>query len=240
MGSDQSISHPNTVLNTICAQAIDELAGQVQSHLEAGMNKEEAIIAAIANNYRQHGAIVFNGDGYSQAWHSQAEERGLLNLATTPDALAALVEDETVDAFARYKVLSRRELEARLEVSVEQYIIKVGIEAETAANIARTLILPAAIDHLDHLGKVRASLRADTLHDDHIDTVTSNLASNIAKLERAMVGHQGEEGLAHACYMRDAVLPCMEALRANADILERMVADKFWPLPKYAEMLFIK
>ncbi|MBU6364400.1 MAG: glutamine synthetase type III, partial [Acidobacteria bacterium] len=153
-----------------------------------------------------------------------------------PDALPQFVTPSTVQVFTKYKVLDKRELTARYEVYVEQYITKVNIEAETAANIARTLILPAALRQIE------------LCHDAGIDELTAevrgyteDLLKAIKALERANANHPHEgTAIKHAQYMRDKVLPAMGAVRDLADTLEGLVADDLWPLPKYQEMLFVK
>ena len=164
----------------------------------------------------------------------EAEERGLHNLSSTVDALPWFVEESTVAVMGKYGVLSERELEARYEVGVEQYWIKVNIEAETAATIARTMLLPAAVRHLNELiASGREGLIdefAPLLHDFH---------QAIVALEKAN-GDPGLEGMELAEYCRDTVLPAMTDVREVADRLERLVADDLWPLPKYSEILFIK
>ncbi|HEX2702055.1 MAG TPA: glutamine synthetase III [Solirubrobacteraceae bacterium] len=235
LGSSMSPSWPNTVLNTIVAEAIDHLASGLEKQLKAGASLEKATLAVVKESYAAHNRVVFNGDGYSEAWHKEAEKRGLANLRTTPDALPSIVEGSTIDLFKKYKVLSKRELESRYEVSVEQYSTKVNIEAETAASIARTLLLPAALRHLTELKEAGIeSLIAET-HD-----LVSEFVAAIGALEHANAEHPHEEGIELAIYMRDEVIAAMDNVRTAADKLERVVADDLWPLPKYAEMLFIK
>src|SRR3712207_6386149 len=123
-----SLALPNTVLNTIVAQAIDDLADKLEQASE-GKSVEEAILAVVKDAYAAHKRIVFGGDNYSEEWHAEAEARGLANLRQTPDALPWLVEPSTVEVFSRYDVLSERELESRYEVFLEQYtttINKIG------------------------------------------------------------------------------------------------------------------
>src|SRR6202042_598140 len=141
---------PNTVLNTIVAEAVDDLAGKLKSALK-GSTLEKAVTSVVKDAWDANKRVVFDGDGYSEAWHKEAEKRGLANLPTTPDALPWLVEKSTVAAFKKYKVLSKRELEARYEVFTEQYVININIEAETEATIARTMVLPAAVRYLNEL-----------------------------------------------------------------------------------------
>jgi glutamine synthetase len=235
LGSSMSPSFPNTVLNTIVADSVDTLAEKLEAALKGGATVEKAILKIVSDSYKAHRRIVFNGDNYSDAWHKEAQRRGLANLRSTPDALPWLVEKETVGLFKRFKVLSKRELEARFEVFTEQYSTKLNIEAETAASIARTLLLPAAVRHL-------ADLRAaavESLIAESEDLVVKFVEAIMA-LEKANAPHPDVDGLRHALYMRDEVVPAMDGVREIADRLERIVADDLWPLPKYAEMLFIK
>jgi glutamine synthetase len=236
LGSSQSLSLPNTVLNTITAQAIDVLAAALEARLAAGVELEAAVREVLQASYANNKRIVFEGDNYSDEWHAEAAERGLLNDRTTVDALPHLISADTVEAFDTYEVLSERELHSRYDVMVEQYVIRANIEAETAAVIARTMILPAAVRHLETL---RAA-GVDSLSTELSDLVDSFVGA-ISKLEGANATHQGEEGsLDHARYMRDTVLPAMVGVREVADQLEGIVPDDLWPLPKYAEILFIK
>jgi glutamine synthetase len=235
LGSSQSPSFANTVLNTIVAEAIDSLAEKLDTALKDGATLEKAILGIVKDSYKAHRRIVFNGDGYSESWHAEAEGRGLANLRSTPDALPWLIEKETVGLFKHYKVLSKRELESRFEVYTEQYSVTLNIEAETAASIARTLLLPAAIRHLVTLREAGIeSLIEETTE------LVHKFVDAIHALERVNAAHPDVEGLEHALYMRDEVVPAMDGVRAIADRLERIVADDLWPLPKYSEMLFIK
>jgi glutamine synthetase len=189
----------------------------------------------VKESYRTHRRIVFNGDNYAESWHEEAERRGLANMRSTPDALPWLVDRQTVAVFKRSKVLSKRELEARYTVFTEQYSTNINIEAETAATIARTLLLPAALRHLAELRAAGVeSLIGET------QELVNRFAEAIFALERANAPHPDVDELAHARYMRDEVLPAMDGVREIADRLERIVADDLWPLPRYSEMLFIK
>jgi glutamine synthetase len=235
LGSSMSPSWPNTVLNTIVAEAVDDLSEKLAEALKGGANLEKAILSIVKDSYKAHSRVVFNGDGYSEAWHEEAERRGLANLRSTPDALPWLVENETVGLFKRYKVLSKRELESRYEVFVEQYSTKLNIEAETVASIARTLLLPAAVRHLAELREAGVERLAT-----ETEELIGKLIDAIFALEKVNATHPDVEGLEHALYMRDEVLPAMDGVREVADKLERIVADDLWPLPKYSEMLFIK
>ncbi|HEY1457376.1 MAG TPA: glutamine synthetase III [Solirubrobacteraceae bacterium] len=238
LGSSQSLALPNTVLNTIVAEAIDELAGKLSTALKgSAANLEKAVTKVVKDSYAANKQVVFGGDNYSEEWHSEAERRGLSNLRSTPDALPWLVEKSTVSLFKKYKVLSKRELESRYEVFTEQYATKLNIEAETAATLARTQILPAAVRHLNEL---KASGLEELVGE--VEPLVKELHFALVKLEDANLAENQPDGtpLKWAIYMRDTVVPAMDDVRDVADRLEKLVADDLWPLPKYSEMLFIK
>jgi glutamine synthetase len=238
LGSSQSPALPNTVLNTIVAESIDELADKLKTALKAsGATLEKAVAKVVKESWTANKQVVFDGDNYAEEWHKEAEKRGLANLRTTPDALPWLVDKQTVAAFKKYKVLSKRELESRLEVFTEQYAVTLNIEAETAAQIARTMLLPAAVRHLNEL-------KATGLEElvEEVEPLVKELLFALVKLEDANLSDNQPDSSAMkwAIYMRDRVIPAMEDVRDVADRLEKLVADDLWPLPKYSEMLFIK
>jgi glutamine synthetase len=236
LGSSMSLALPNTVLNTIVAEAIDDLSSRLEGELNGGTSLQDAVLGIVRDSYAANKPIIFGGDNYAEEWYAEAEQRGLFNLRTTPDALPWLLEEQTVKAFENYSVLSHRELESRYEVMAEQYVTKINIEAETAADIARTQIIPAAARHLGELHRAGN----ETLVGECSETL-QELVFAVQKLEGANEHHpDGADILDHARYMRDEVIPAMEAVREVADRLERIVADDLWPLPKYSEMLFIK
>jgi glutamine synthetase len=238
LGSSMSLGFVNTVLNTIVAESVDALSSQLEKQLKTSKGDLGAAVSAVVKGvWDANSQIVFDGDGYSEDWHAEAKKRGLKNLPTTPDALPWVVNKQTVSAFEKYGVLSKRELDARYEVALEQYAVKLNIEAETAASIARTMILPAAARHVADLrtaGLDAAVAESEGLLDE--------LWTAIGKLENANLAENqpDEEPLQWSKYMRDKVIPAMGAVRDVADRLERVVADDLWPLPKYSEMLFIK
>jgi glutamine synthetase len=232
LGGSGALAFPNTVLNTIVAEAIDDLADRLES--ESG-SVEEKVSAVVKHAYSQNKQVCFSGDNYDEAWHAEAEQRGLKNLATTPDALPEVLAEPTVAAFERYEVLSQRELESRCEVWAEQYAINANIEAETTAAIARTMILPAALRHLALIDAAGVGGLATEMRE-LIDT----LVTAIKELEAANVYPDGVEGLELAIYARDHQLTAMNGVREAADKLERIVADDLWPLPKYSEILFVR
>ncbi len=235
LGSSMSLAFTNTVLNTIVAQAIDDLTGKLEA---AGTDDLPAAVAAVVReSYLANRQICFSGDNYSDEWEKEAERRGLKNLRTTPDALPEVIAPSTVEAFDEYRVLSERELEARYDVWIEQYAINANIEAETAASMARTMIIPATLRHLalvDAGGSGILASESRELLDDLIDRTKA--------LESANLYPDGieDDGLDLANYARDEQLTAMHEVRVVADKLEKIVADDLWPLPKYSEMLFIK
>ena len=237
LGSSMSLSLPNTVLNTIVAEAIDDLAGQLEHELGSGKDVEAALRPILQKSYAANKQIIFGGDNYSEEWHTEAESRGLLNLRATPDALPYLVNDETVGLFSGYGVLSKRELESRYEVFLEQFVTKLNIEAETAASLAHTSLLPAAARHLALLLEAQLTDLAEESSD-----LIGQFSEAIKALESANLAENQphEDLLEHAKYMRDEVIPAMATVRESADRLEKIVADDIWPLPKYSEILFIK
>jgi glutamine synthetase len=239
LGAADSPSFPNTVLNTIAAEAIDGLCDRLEAAMEGGTSLEDALPEVLRESYSANKAVIFNGDNYSEEWHAEADRRALMNLRTTPDALPQLTTESSLELFGKHKVLSARELEARLEIYAEQYVVKVNIEAETAARIARTMLLPAAVRHLAMLraagdGEAISALAGE------VEELLHEFSFAITKLQEANVHPTELEGQELAEYVRDRVLPAMAGVREVADRLEKVVAEDLWPLPKYSEILFIK
>jgi glutamine synthetase len=234
VGSSASLAFPNTVLNTIVAEAIDELSDNLEAKGTADL--PTAVTEVVKDAYVANKQICFDGDNYDEAWHKEAEEeRGLKNLRTTPDALPEVLAEPSVEVMGKYGVLNKRELESRYEVWLEQYIIKANIEAETADSIARTMILPAALRYLalgDEAGVSAVTEEATPLVD--------QLIAAIRELDSANQYPEGIEGMDLAIHARDKQLAAMARVREAADKLEKVVPDDLWPLPKYAEMLFIR
>ncbi|MDX6603223.1 MAG: glutamine synthetase [Solirubrobacterales bacterium] len=235
LGSSMSLAFPNTVLNTIAAEAIDELSEKLESKTSGGMDVAEAVIEVVKESYTANKQICFDGDNYSEEWHAEAEQRGLKNLRTTPDALLEVMADDSVAAFEKYSVLSKRELESRFEVWVEQYALRANIEAETTFSIAKTMLLPAALRHLALISEAGVSSP-----EGEVRGLIEELSTALDALEKANAEPVDLEGLELALFARDEQLAKSGAVREAADKLEKVVADDLWPLPKYEEMLFIK
>ncbi len=233
LGSSMSLAFPNTVLNTIVAEAIDDLASKVEAKGSGDVSAD--VIEVVKESYLANRQVCFSGDNYSDEWHTEAESRGLKNLRTTPDALPEVIADDTVATFERYSVLSKRELESRFEVWLEQYIIRANIEAETTYSIARTMLAPAAIRYLATLKAAEVGML-----EAEVRPMLDTLLTSISDLATANVYPDGAEGLDLAVFARDSQLAAMAVVREAADKLEKIVADDLWPLPKYEDMLFIR
>ena len=242
VGSNQSIASPLMLLNTIVAESLDYMATKLEA---AKGDFDEAVQALLKEIMVEHGRIIFNGDGYSEAWHKEAEfERGLPNLRTAADALPSLGSLEAVELFEKYNVLSKREVESRLEVKLEQYVMAVQVEANLTLKMGNTMIYPAAIRYQSELASNCANLKAaghdcDSETLDRVSSCVRALRSSLNNLE-ALMAHEDDDLAAEARYVCDNVLPAMAVVRQHADALEGMVADDLWPLPTYQEMLFIK
>ncbi len=241
VGSSQSIATPLTVLNTIVAESIDFIA----TKLEGAEDLDAAIQKLLQEIMVEHGRIIFNGDGYSEAWHKEAEEsRGLPNLRTSVDAIPEFGSEEAVALFEKYSVLSPREVESRVEVKLEQYAKAVVVEAKVTARIAKTMIFPAAIRYQSELATTCANLKAvgytfDTNTLDRMTELVRCLQDSTLELEAALA-HEVHDVMAEAEHALHHLIPAMNAVRGYADILESIVADDLWPLPTYQEMLYIK
>ncbi|GIW25915.1 glutamine synthetase III [Meiothermus sp.] len=240
VGSSQSISFPITVLNTIVADAIDAMVDAVEAKMKKKMPFEQAALEAIKETYAKHKRIVFNGDGYSAAWHKEAAKRGLLNLRTAIDAIEHFTDEKNIKLFGRLGVLSEREIQARQEIMYDIYFKQVNIEGETTEWIAQTQILPGALSYLAELSEIEVKSKAAQRTIQQVVEATDALSDALEKLKVQNAELGGDEVHEKAHHMRDNVLPAMAEVRKAADALERILADKYWPLPSYREMLFVK
>jgi glutamine synthetase len=240
LGSSQSPSLANTVLNTVVAEAIDSLCEELELAMapkgkKAGKTFAEALPPVIQKAWKGSKKIVFDGNGYSEEWHKEAKKRGLLNLPSTPEALPQLITEQAISVFSNYGVLDERELHARYEVGLEQYVIVTNTEAETGADIAATMILPAAVRYLADLKAAGLTSLAKEL-----TTLINSFDKAIKQLQKVNLIHDDATIEKEATYMHDVVLPALLDVRKVADVLERTVPDDLWPLPKYSEMLLIR
>jgi len=245
VGSGQSIAGPMVAMNTILTESLDYIATKIEKAVgEDPAKLNGAIQVVLEEILAEHGSIIFNGDGYSQAWHKEADTRGLPNLRSCVQALPMLGSKEATELFEHYGVLTARELHSRMEVYIEQYCLSVGLEARTAIEMAKTIIFPAAIRYQGELASTCANLKAvgyvfdtDTL--DKVTALVKDLQDGTVKLETLLAHNGGHSKLDHARHLCDEVLPAMAAVRKTADTLEGIVADDLWPLATYQEMLFI-
>jgi glutamine synthetase len=245
VGSSQSVAGPLVALNTAIAEALDDLATKLESAVAGGKSLNAAIQELVASVVSEHGAVIFNGDGYSKEWHMEAEKRGLPNYKTAVDALPVLQQPAVVALFDKYKVLSPRELQSRYEIYLEQYVKTVNVEARLASKIARTTIFPAALRYQRDLAESAVALKAaglpaDTTLLQQVSKLSAELLSGVDALETALQRHAEGGLLGEAKAFCHDVLPAMLALRESVDALEGLVDDTLWPLPTYQEMLFIK
>jgi len=244
-GSGQSIAGPVFVINTIVAESLDFIATKLEAAVGSGKALNVAVAELLGTIIKEHGAVVFNGNGYSHEWHAEAERRGLPNFKTSVDALAAFHKKEAIELFDKYKILSPRELESRYEIYFEQYCKSVNVEAKLVQGMAKTLISPSVTRYQHDLAETCASLKAvgapfDTALLQEISALAVTLATRIKALDKAME-HPGGEGLVkEATYFCNTVLPAMLSIREVSDTLEGLVASDLWPLPTYQEMLFVK
>jgi glutamine synthetase len=223
------------------------MVAELEGDLEKGAQFNEALRRLLAREIGGFKRIIFNGDNYSAEWASEAGRRGLLNLKSAMDAFPYMVEEKNAALFEKYGVLSRRELESRHEITIDQYFKTVNIEGETAADMARTMVLPAAVRYLGEL--LQAAERANGLSiktegilitaravSELIDQLRDALDVLVA--QNAELGGDDVHSKAH--HMHEHIIPAMGAVRKVADKLEKLIPDDLWPIPTYRDMLFVK
>jgi glutamine synthetase len=237
VGSSAPIYWPQTVLNTAVADSLISLADELEALKVGDFEGLSAILAGIARDHKQ---VLFEGNGYSEEWHAEAARRGLPNNRTTPDALPALSTPKAAALFSRFGVLTERELAARADINWERYVKVSAIEASCAVDIAKTLILPAAVRYLGELASAgSASARGVAAIASHVGGLTDALVDAIHALEHAQhETHSAGSVHAEARAYVEHVIPAQALLREVVDELETLVADDLWPLPKYRELLF--
>ena len=243
-GSGQTVAVPMIILNTIMADSFDYMATALEKAVGEGEDFDVAVQKLLTEIITEHGAVVFNGDGYSDNWQTEAAARGLPNLKTTLDAIPELIKPEAVEVFEKYGVFSERELHSRYEVRLEQYALTIGVEAKLALELGTTVILPAAVRYQTELAQNVATLKAagvdaDTTMLEAVSAPIAELTAALGTLKAALSEGAGESALDEATHAQNALLPAMDAVRAGADKLETVVADDLWPLPTYQEMLYI-
>ena len=245
VGSNQSVSGPLVALNTILSDSLNWITDQLEAELAKGLDQKTATYAVVKSVMDQHSAVVFGGNGYSEEWHQMAvEERGLLNLPTTADALPFLKDPAIMALFADSGVLSNAELESRFEVYAEQYVKVIEMEATLVIDMAKTIIYPASVRYLSELCNSIAGLKEigislDDATTKKVASLTESMMETASKLNSALA-HESKDITDHMQYSAKTLRPLMDKVREYADELEGEIADDLWALPKYQEMLFIK
>jgi glutamine synthetase len=246
VSANQSIAFPNIALNVAMCESLDYVATKLEAGVKAKKSIDAAVKDLLPKLLKDHKRIIFNGNGYSDAWPKEAVKRGLLNLTNTVDALPEIVKDGVIKAFEKYKVLNERELHARYEVALETYTKTVNVEAQLMVLMSNRYILPAALgyqkDVAESVTAVRdagASVRESKKVLDNIAGLVDELRVRTDKLAKALEHHDAS-AQKHAKFMRDTVVPAMAALRETGDEIELLTPHAVWPLPTYREMLFVK
>ena len=244
VGSTQSVSGPNFVLNTIVADVLSEIADELEKAADVQAMAQK-LLRDIAV---KHSNIVFNGDNYSAEWVAEAEKRGLPNIRSTVESLKSIPSKQNVDLFSKHCVLSEHELKARTEILLEAYSMQINIEAETMLNMAKRQILPSCCEYATRLGNAVVAVSSAGVNADTQTRMLKKVCDSITALERGIEAL--EEATARATASngsqkqaesyRDDVIPAMNGVRAAADELETIVDADLWPLPTYAEMLFMR
>ena len=252
VGSTANCGHPMTVLNTIIADTLVKFAAEVDALIEKGDKKEIAIMQVIQKYIVSSKKILFEGDGYSEEWHKEAEKRGLPNLKTTPVALDAMVTEKSKKLFKDNGIYTHAELEARYEIELETYIKKVQIEARVMGDLATNHIIPAAIKYQNELLKNVSLLREAALPEKlykgqltllkdvstHIQQVYENTYAMVE--ERKVANNLTNSREKAIAYEAKVKAQYFDKIRYHVDKLEQLVDDELWTLPKYREMLFLR
>ena len=245
LGSSMPASASQTALNTIMSDSLDYAATRLEKLSGGDPEKLHAAVGKLIQEIvEEHSAVIFNGDGYSEIWHQEAERRGLPNYRTTPEALMVYTSPDVVDLYSRYNVLSRQELKARQEIYIEQYCKTIRAEANLVIRMGRTIIYPAGLRFQQELLRACLDMRAlnrepDTVLLDDIDDTLRKLREGLEHLENN-VDMKIEDPVQEAHHKCTVVIPAMNAIRTLADHLETIVPEDLWPLPSYQEMLFVK
>lgn len=240
LGSSQSIAEPNIALNTIMAEELRKFADR----LEKAENFDETLHELVCDAFTKHQRILFDGNGYSDDWKQEAVKRGLSNYPSTAECLPTYIQEKNVDLVVRHGIFTETELRARYAIHLEAYNKIVAIEARTMLDMAVHQILPAAIHYTKDLcdalvvkKSVGASCNAETVLIRNLSGHTDSLHDAIETLRHSLdnVPKQRE---AAAMYYHDTIVPGMNALRAEADILETLTEKSYWPYPTYSDLLF--
>ncbi len=248
VGASATSAWPNTVINTIVAESLDYMATAIEDKAGVAPNEEQLETAArvvLREVIAQHKRVVFNGDNYSEEWQKEAARRGLPNLRDTVEALPALGAPKAIDLFARFKVLTREEVESRSTIFAEKYAKQLHIESETMVLMARQSVLPAALAHQRNVAEtINATVTAGVTPKKQqkmlkeFVLLCEKFSAAIDELAIELTAGMTEDPFARADHLRNKVVPLMDKLRALGDELEIHVTDELWPLPTYRDLLF--
>jgi glutamine synthetase len=247
VSANQSIALPNVCLNVAVTETLDYVATELEKGLKEGKKLPAAVKTLLTKLIKENKQIIFNGNNYSDDWQKEAAKRGLINHRTSVDAYGEAITPEVVKAFEKYGILNERELHARYDVAVEQYIKTVNIEAQLMVLMANRYILPAAYRYQGQIAESVGALKAagataketrKTL--DQLVKLTDEAKVQVDRLQNLLDHEANGSPEKHAKYFRDKVIPTMDALREAGDSLENLVPHDLWPLPTYREMLFVK
>lgn len=241
-GSKLSVAGPNTVLNTIVADVLDQFADE----LEKADNFQDALDDLIKRTIKENQNIIFNGNGYSDEWPVEAEKRGLLNLKSTPEAVPAFFAQKNVDVFSKYGVYTEAELQSRVEILLDEYCKTLNIEALTMIDMAKKEILPAAAKYIKDIAKtaeLAKSCGAETVFEEEtvkeISALVTEMYKALGTLEADVQKvHSIEDTQEMANFFHDTIFADMGALRVPADKIETLVGKDYWPYPTYSDLLF--
>ncbi|WP_312634490.1 glutamine synthetase III [Oscillibacter sp.] len=240
LGSSQSISGPNIALNTIMAEELEQFADQLEKAKDCTVELQ----ALIRKTFTEHQRIIFNGNGYDDAWIQEAGRRGLSNLASSPDALKTYTAQKNMDLYIKHGIYTKSEIEARAEIHIENYATTISIEGKIMSDMIRRQILPAVSAYAGELCRraadksaMGASHRYETDIAAKIGTLADGLLDATERLE-ADLGKPHGDSRAAMDYAHDAILSDMTAARKIADELETLTAREYWPFPVYGDLLF--
>lgn len=245
LGSQLNIACPNIMLNTIIADELEQFADE----LEGKEDFNGALNALIKRVIKEHKRIIFNGDGYADAWKAEAAKRGLTNLPTTVDALPHYTDEKNVKLFTKHKIYTEVEMQSRQDIILETYAKTINIEALTASDMVKRDILPAVSSYVAELASGVATKKAisdDIPCEAELDIIKrlSGLQDcaykKLAALDNAIIGVKevGEDPIEVATYYKDSVITAMTELRAVVDEMETLVSSDYWPYPSYGDLMF--
>ncbi|MBQ7799420.1 MAG: glutamine synthetase III [Oscillospiraceae bacterium] len=241
VGSSASVAVSTYIMNTICAEALEFIADRLKN----ATSVEEGVVDLVSYTVKNHGRIIFNGNNYSEAWHNEAERRGLCIMRSTVDAAKALADPKNIILFEKYRVLNKTECLSRYEICLENYVKTINIEADTMLEMASRQILPACVKYAGDVANSALNLSRAGAPSSAVDRLVKELSTRIDEITNSvivlskMVNKLSDvtDWLKKAELCRDEIIPAMNNLRKACDSIEPMVDKKCWPMPTYTEIL---